>query len=315
VLLFVSAHWDQLGPGERITLVLLMVAVFHAGGAAAAGRFESLSVTLHTIGTVALGAGIALTGQIFHLSDHWPSAILLWAAGAAMAWILLRHWTQAALVAILVPYWLAAEWEVRVSGSGSDDWAPVAAGICALSFTYLSARRAASDGALRKALGWLGGIALVPAAAAAAAVAGTFLFGRAHEPQAVAWSVAAILPLALAVALHRRQAVWTAIAIVWALVLPQAGSGQDEHLMVYIWCALGSIGLAWWGVRESRTERINLGVAGFAITLLTFYFSSVMDKMGRSASLILLGLLFLGGGWALERTRRRLISQIRPEAI
>ena len=34
-----------------------------------------------------------------------------------------------------------------------------------------------------------------------------------------------------------------------------------------------------------------------------------------SASLIVLGLLFLGGGWLLERTRRRLISQVRQEAI
>jgi hypothetical protein len=28
-----------------------------------------------------------------------------------------------------------------------------------------------------------------------------------------------------------------------------------------------------------------------------------------------LGLLFLGGGWALERTRRRLLAQIREEAV
>jgi hypothetical protein len=40
-----------------------------------------------------------------------------------------------------------------------------------------------------------------------------------------------------------------------------------------------------------------------------------MDKMGRSASLIGLGVLFLGGGWALERTRRRLIAHMQPEAM
>jgi hypothetical protein len=28
-----------------------------------------------------------------------------------------------------------------------------------------------------------------------------------------------------------------------------------------------------------------------------------------------LGILFLGGGWLLERLRRKLIAQIRPEAI
>lgn len=313
VLLFVSAHWDQLDSGARMSLVLFMVAIFHAGGAAVSTRFESLSVALHTVGTVALGAGIALAGQIFHLSDHWPTAILLWAVGAAIGWILLRHWTQAALVAILVPYWLAGEWWTRMMEGHSYSVAPIAAGICALSFTYLTALRAGSNSPLRKALAWLGGIALLPAALIAAV--GRMLHGEMVESQAVAWSIAALLPLALAVLLRRRDALWNGIAIVWALLLPSIGGGPGDHILLYIWCLIGSIGLAAWGVRESRPERINLAMAGFAITLLTFYFSSVMDKLGRSASLIVLGLLFLGGGWLLERTRRRLISQIRPEVL
>jgi len=61
---------------------------------------------------------------------------------------------------------------------------------------------------------------------------------------------------------------------------------------------------------EERKERINLGVAGFALTILFFYFSNVMDKLGRSASLIGLGLLFLLGGWLLERTRRQLVARL-----
>jgi hypothetical protein len=46
------------------------------------------------------------------------------------------------------------------------------------------------------------------------------------------------------------------------------------------------------------------------LTVAFFYFSSIMDKLGRSASLIGLGVLFLLGGWALERTRRRLIARL-----
>ena len=37
VVLFVSAHWDDLGPGARYALVIAMVAVFHLGGAWARG--------------------------------------------------------------------------------------------------------------------------------------------------------------------------------------------------------------------------------------------------------------------------------------
>ena len=105
VLLFVSAHWDQMPPDARMALVVLMVALFHAGGAAVSQRFEGLSVTLHAIGTVTLGAAIALAGQIYNLAEHWPSAVMLWAIGAALAWAFLGQWPQAALTAILVPAW------------------------------------------------------------------------------------------------------------------------------------------------------------------------------------------------------------------
>jgi len=313
VLLFVSAHWDQLGAAERMTLVLLMVAVFHVGGAAAAGRFQSLSVALHSIGTVALGAGIALAGQIFHLNEHWPSAVLLWAVGAAVAWALLRHWTQAVLVAVLVPYWLGGEWFVRMPERVAYDVAPVTAGICALSLTYLTARRGGEDSPLRKALAWIGGIALLPAAVLAASDLTSIHWQG--EPQWIGWLAAGLLPLAVAIALRGRLAVWNGLAIGWTLLLASiAGGGSGEHILLYLWCLGGSVGLAAWGVYERRSERINLAMAGFAITLLAFYFSDVMDKLDRSLGLILLGLVFLGGGWLLERARRALISQIRVEA-
>ncbi len=312
VFLFVSAHWDELSPGQRMALVLFMVAGFHIGGAAAAGRFEGLSVALHAIGTLALGAGIALAGQIFNLGEHWPAAILLWAAGAALAWVLLRHWTQAALTAILVPCWLSGEWWVRMNDSGADYMVPVAAGICALSFTYLSARRAPDDDALRQALGWLGGIALLPAACATAMMTWQKEPGR--REQWIAWSLAILLPLAIAVLLRGLRAWWNALAIAWTLVLVAANGGHGDRAQVYLWCAVGAVGLAAWGIHESRPARINLGIAGFAITVLAFYFSNVMDKLSRSGSLMALGILFLGGGYLAERTRRRLIARIRPEA-
>jgi len=61
-------------------------------------------------------------------------------------------------------------------------------------------------------------------------------------------------------------------------------------------------------------ERINLGIVGFGLTILVSYFSSVMDKLDRSASLIGLGLLFLLLGWFLEKLRRRLVARVEGPA-
>ena len=41
VILFVSAHWDDIGPGARFALVIAMVAVFHLGGALVRDKYHA----------------------------------------------------------------------------------------------------------------------------------------------------------------------------------------------------------------------------------------------------------------------------------
>ena len=171
--------------------------------------------------------------------------------------------------------------------------------------TYLSARQGPDDSSLRRALAWIGGFALLPAAAFAAAE--SWRFQPAWSVQALGWCVAAALPLGVGWLLRGNRMAWNAAAVAWSILIFAV---NDSRLVVHAWCAVGAVGLAFWGVREARAERINLGFAGFALSVLSFYFSSVMDKLGRSASLIVLGLLFLGGGWLLEYMRRDLVLKI-----
>jgi hypothetical protein len=127
--------------------------------------------------------------------------------------------------------------------------------------------------------------------------------------------VALLVPSLVALALDARRAIRSGVAIAWTLALALIGGRTHESLAMYAWCAIGAAGLAAWGIRDRRAERVNLAVAGLAITVMAFYFSSVIDKLGRSASLIGLGLLFLGGGWILERARRRLLAHMSGEVL
>lgn len=320
VLLFVAAHWEDLGPAQRFTLVLAQVAAFHLAGAWFAERVPNLATGLHAAGTLALGAGIFLAGQIFNLQEHWPGGVLLWALGAWAGVALLRDWAQAALAALLTPFWLAGEWTeaTRPGWWGARRDGPeqvLAVGVFFLAVTYLTCRFRERDGLPRRALAWIGGLALVPSV--------LFLLGTTDSwgrrgPEAslgtallaAGWTLALGMPLALA-AVTRGKAAWmNAAAAGWALLLVMMGTREWP---VYAWCALGSAGLVGWGLHEARRERVNLGVAGFALTLVWFYFSSVMDKLGRSLGLMILGLLFLAGGWQLERVRRRLNALITRE--
>ena len=163
VLLFVAAHWDEMPPGARFALVLLMVALFPVAGAFTAGRFPPLSFTFYAAGTVCAGAGIFLAAQIFNLEEHWPNGILLWAIGALAAWLLLRNWAQALLLALLVPAWLAGEWIERVKGYETHSRL-LAESLLLLAVAYLTAQTAHEQSAVRKALAWIGGLALIPTA-------------------------------------------------------------------------------------------------------------------------------------------------------
>ena len=326
VLLFVAAHWDELSPSWRFTLVLLLVGLFPIAGALSTDRFPALAATFYAIGTICVGAGIYLTAQIFNLQEHWPSGILLWATGALAGWLILRQWPQSVLLALLVPAWLAGEWQVRTDGYAYSGRL-ILDGLLLLSLTYLTAQTGAEDSVLQQGLAWIGGISLLPLTLLTFVEEREFLWfwrGRPEMPEMVrvfGWIIAVGAPLLLAFVLRRKAGWINALSAVWVLVIGtfhSVDSAPARPLRIYawstlgpyFWAGLGALGLIGWGLFERRRERINLGVAGFALTVVIFYFSDVMDKLGRAASLIGLGVLFLFGGWALERTRRKLVAHV-----
>ena len=330
VLLFVAAHWDQLSPGSRFALVLVLVAAFPIAGAFVGERFPALSLTFYAVGTICTGAGIFLAAQIFNLQEHWPSGILLWTIAAIAAWLLVRHWSQTVIVAILLPAWLTGEWIAR-GDQYHVRWFVLAAGLLFLSFTYLSALTEKRYSPDRVALVAIGAVALLPC--------GVFAFVSHLEPAGnwrnlpaqpatlgiFSWTLALALPLLMALLLRSKDAWMNGIAALWVILigtLPTIMQTNNDifvsfraTLALYIWAAIGALGLVAWGFYERRSERINLGIAGFALTVAIFYFSDVMDKLGRSASLISMGVLFLLGGWVLERLRRRLLAQMRGAQV
>lgn len=316
ILLFVAAHWEDLSPTERFLLVLAMIAGFHLAAGALLPRLRALGLALHAVGTIALGGGIFLAGQIFNLQEHWPGGILLWAIGAVLSWLVLRDWLQATLAALLVPAWIASEWSVRAQHfSGSERI--LIQFLAMLAVTYLSARRdqGKEDSYFRRALVWAGGIALLPTFAALATNEREWYWNSrlptmSFALHAAGWLIAFVLPLLAACLLRGKAILWNLGFALWIFLIALLDNRDTfQNMASYMACAFAAMGMVYWGLQEQRRERINLGVAGFAITIIVFYFSSVMDKLGRSASLVGFGLLFLLGGWKLEQLRRKLVAR------
>jgi uncharacterized membrane protein len=320
VVLFVSAHWDEMGKAGRFALVLAMVAVFHVSGGLTRANFRALSTVLHAVGTIATGAAIALTGQIFNIEEHWPAAVLMWAVAALAGWALLRDEAQQTLALLLLPAWMLSEISFRTNGHIREQVLPgqmlLVWAMLYLTF-FIGSPRKVTQGILYSC-------------SAAAAIVGIVLMllgwtswgtGMTTVPfntQAWAWALIAALPLAIAAFHGHKGLIPVAVAIGFSIALPFCHRTLKEltytrtepNLAANLLVAAFAVFVAWWGVRQLSKMLVNLGIVGFAIAVVWFYFSDVFDKMGRSLGLIGLGVLFLAGGWALEKMRRRILARM-----
>jgi uncharacterized membrane protein len=322
VLLFVAAHWDMVSPSMRLTMVLAMLVFFHGCGWLAQEKFAGLATAMHAVGTVSAGAAIALVGQIFNMQEHWPAAILLWALCAVAGWIMLRDQFQETLALLLVPAWIISEWTYRTS---AYDGAIVylTRMLAVIGAVYLSAflyqRKRIVFGILFAA-----GAVLIPISIGILASLGWQpSYGQELGFIPLSYRIVAMGILLLAILLgawmDRRSLVPSVITAFVAMILPWTLRVTTLHtmhstfnrtqtgLVAYPLVAAATVAFVWWGVRTQAKELVNFGMVAFAITVTWFYFSNVMDKLGRSLGLIVLGVLFLAGGWALEVTRRKLV--------
>ena len=322
VLLFVAAHWDDVSPIGRLTLVLGLLALFHVTGIVTRERFSGFATTMHALGTVASGAAIALVGQIFNMQEHWPAAVMLWALCAAAGWWLLKDQFQHTLTLLLVPAWVVCEWSYRAevyNGSEVHLFRMIAVIAAVYLTAFLHSRR-------RAVFGILFGVSAIALVVATVQLSEgwTWYYGLPNwgaVPTALRIAAFVVVALALGVAwaLERRALLPTGVITAMTLILPWLHKVIHESNMyqwtrtepmvsMYAVVAATCVFLAWWGVQQASKAIVNYGIATFALTVMWFYFSDIMGKLDRSLGLILLGVLFLAGGWALERTRRRLVA-------
>ena len=140
-----------------------------------------------------------------------------------------------------------------------------------------------------------------------------------------AWMAIAALPLIVAAFHGHKGLIPVAAAIGFSIALPWCyratwtrklriqGSDltkyerSEPNLVAYALVAAFVLFLCWWGGRLVSRALVNLASwdsrRGGVVLL-----QRLDDKLGRSLGLIGLGVLFLAGGWALEKMRRRILE-------
>jgi uncharacterized membrane protein len=105
VIALFAFNWEAMPKALKLTLIFAIFAGAHIIGVRNTTKNPIVSETAHALGTMFMGAAIFLVSQIYHLSDHYPNAFILWSIGAlALAWAK-PSLTQAFMALILISMW------------------------------------------------------------------------------------------------------------------------------------------------------------------------------------------------------------------
>ncbi len=102
LLLLVAANWQAIPRLLKVSAVIAMIWVFHMGGAVALayGR-GAIGQALLVLGAASFGGGLALVGQLYHLSGDPLAIFYVWIAMATLSCVLFRSGVMAGSVVVL----------------------------------------------------------------------------------------------------------------------------------------------------------------------------------------------------------------------
>ncbi|MGB5694815.1 MAG: DUF2157 domain-containing protein [Polyangiales bacterium] len=336
VILFVASHWDTMGPLARSSVLIAAYATTCAGAYVThRNALPLVSEALWFLATLVLGADIFLIGQIFNFTLTFWQGPFLWFVGA-LAMGSARHKDSYGWLATPLGV-LALGWVGGGSGSFFDDQfeflssdggllplLPVigVALICIAGLVRDSERL----GFVRRACAFWGlGLISIPL------IAGTGDDSAVKEIFRTAFTSKQVVILAasgLTVALFafRGRVSTLAASAVGLLLLSSVGllipSGSESaigsaiadhgaafaaYIVLVFALAMGTI---WLGLAERSAGLINVGLLSAAMIIFIQYFSWSFELLDRSVAFIIGGLVLLGVGYGVERTRRHLLARM-----
>ncbi|MGU3576841.1 DUF2157 domain-containing protein [Brucellaceae bacterium C25G] len=122
VILLVAANWQDIPRIVRVIAVFALIWICYLGGVwrRLAGDVV-FSKALFIVGAATFGAGIAMVGQMYHMSGDESSATFLWAIGVFAAAFLLREPVLSAVAMFIAGFYLftLAEQDFRTLLSSS----------------------------------------------------------------------------------------------------------------------------------------------------------------------------------------------------
>ncbi|GAA4367981.1 hypothetical protein GCM10023185_40270 [Hymenobacter saemangeumensis] len=353
ILSLVAANWQALPELLRLAILLFtLLAAYTAGERALRQGQRPLGIGLLCVGLLTFGAGIVLTGQMYHLVSHDVRALLLWAlAGLALTWLYRSRFLFLLTLVILgaAMAYSVHEFEVYsyvglgllVLGLGGY-WFRYPDNLLGWGFSlgWLTAMGLLLDhthtpfvwllpllGLLYVAGDWLPrrrealAVQLLPLAAAWFVAASVAANGEAESTLEVLRKAGGAYALALLVLLGASAAgKWRQRALPslsdWLIFLPlfflPAGPLVIILQLLVLYAFAGAV--LWAGYREQWRAEVNAGTVLFILASALAYFRLTWAFLDKSLFFIGGGVLLLALSWWLRRRNEQILAQTPPLA-
>ena len=342
VILFFAANWGEIPRAVRLALILVGIPTVYGIGYRLkyVQSYQGVGTAVLLLAAILYGAGIHLIAQVYNSPVNDPKLVSLWFLGVLPLAYLAR--SQAILVLAQALFLLAVGFWVDEWLDGSNEGpaifgfalyltlGPLFYGLGKLQSRYDLTRPYATAYEL---------VGLVITMASVYLLSFRFLYDDFSYRElgvdvkvattfwvlfylAGAGAVAAIAG-ATAIQVRRRlplmtlpyEGLATLMLLAMAYLVMHVGAGNDVLYPVLFNLVLlaGIIGLVFVGYFRGREALINVALIFFGLNVGTRYFELSWDLLDRSLVFIVAGLILLGGGFLLERGRRKVVERIEAQ--
>ncbi len=336
VITFYAANWDEISRSVKLASLIIGVLLSYGAGYAIWQRSgpTPYAVAFVLLGCIVYGAGVHLIGQIYHVPVNDPNLSLFWFLGVAPLAYVTR--SRPVMFLAIVLFLAAVGFRQQEWLEGLDESVAGIAGL--ILYVALGAFLFAIGKAKAQLDGWQGIGGLFMAIGLGTAFAALYVltfrdvfvdvdsiggaslgyWALACSASVVAVALTAWLAWQRAQAGDRFPVAFAETGAVAVLLVTALVAGlvpvDWEPLYPIVFNALFALlalGLMASGYLRDHEARINLSIGLIAVYVITRYFEYSIDLLDSSLVFFGAGVLLLGGGYLLDRGRRRMLAAMR----
>lgn len=343
VILFFASNWQVIPKEGKLTLIFTVLIAAYIIGYWIGFEKKNYPIVGRAIiflGSIFFGAAIFLIAQIYHISGHYPNIFLFWAIGIFPIAYLLKTKPTLFLALAVIITWFGLETYSWIYPLDYYDVAHLyfpfiflllGITIYQLGWLHKKIEILKHFSGIYQGIGLLIGLSMVyyltfkeifytPSVGKTQTIQYINMISYEYIVAYIALLITSVIILFLRIRNRSEISPYETAAILFLFLMdvalyfiPITDSGWIIPIIINIIFALLIIGVIILGYIYRKAFMINIGLVFFVLDVVSRYFDFFWKLLDRSIFFIIGGITLIAGSIILERTRRKMIADIKKE--